>query len=171
MKPLARKEGLVVTELPDELLVYDLERHRAHCLNASAALVFEHSDGKTDAGEMARLLRRELKAPADDKWVWLALDRLGKAHLLQERVAPPSDLEGCSRRALMRSVGAGIAVLLPIVASLTASTAEAAVGSCIPASSCTGAGTPARPCYGTVPAMCDGFCTCTGAGTCDIACS
>ena len=29
MKPLARKEGLVVTELPDELLVYDLERHRA----------------------------------------------------------------------------------------------------------------------------------------------
>ena len=26
MKPYARKEGLVVKELPDELLVYDLER-------------------------------------------------------------------------------------------------------------------------------------------------
>ena len=28
MKPRARTQGLVVTELPDELLVYDLERHR-----------------------------------------------------------------------------------------------------------------------------------------------
>ena len=42
MKPRARTEGLVVTELPDELLVYDLERHRAHCLNPTAALVFKH---------------------------------------------------------------------------------------------------------------------------------
>ena len=31
MKPRARKDGLVVTELPDELLVYDLERHKASC--------------------------------------------------------------------------------------------------------------------------------------------
>ena len=42
MKPRARTEGLVVTELPDELLVYDLERHRAYCLNPTAALVFKH---------------------------------------------------------------------------------------------------------------------------------
>jgi hypothetical protein len=33
-KPLARKEGLVIQELPDEVLVYDLDRDRAHCLNA-----------------------------------------------------------------------------------------------------------------------------------------
>ncbi len=47
----------MLTELPDELLVYDPERHRAHCLNPSAALVFKHGDGETGAEEMARLLQ------------------------------------------------------------------------------------------------------------------
>ena len=38
MKPMRRTEGLVVKELEDEVLVYDLERHRAHCLNAPAGV-------------------------------------------------------------------------------------------------------------------------------------
>ena len=29
----------MIKQLPDEVLVYDLENHQAHCLNASAALV------------------------------------------------------------------------------------------------------------------------------------
>ena len=46
--PFARKrEGhLVIDELPDEVLVYDLDRHKAHCLNQTAALVWQHCDGK-----------------------------------------------------------------------------------------------------------------------------
>ena len=64
MKPHARKEGLVVKELPDELLVYDLERHRAHCLNPTAALVWKHSDGQTSVEEIATLLHAELEAHA-----------------------------------------------------------------------------------------------------------
>lgn len=31
--PLARREELVVPELADEVLVYDLRQHKAHCLN------------------------------------------------------------------------------------------------------------------------------------------
>ena len=52
-KPLARKEGLVIQELPDEVLVYDLDRDRAHCLNQTAAFVWQRCDGRTSTVEIA----------------------------------------------------------------------------------------------------------------------
>ncbi len=30
---MSRRDELVVRELPDEVLVYDLRQHKAHCLN------------------------------------------------------------------------------------------------------------------------------------------
>ena len=86
MKPERRRDGLVVKELPEEVLVYDLERHRAHCLNPAAAAVFKSCDGERTVGELARILRKETGAPADEAWVHLALDRLEKAHLLEEQL-------------------------------------------------------------------------------------
>jgi hypothetical protein len=41
--PKGRTAGLVESELPDELLVYDLVRHRAHSLNRTAALCAQPS--------------------------------------------------------------------------------------------------------------------------------
>jgi hypothetical protein len=40
LMPRARRDELVVEELDDETLVYDLERHKARCLNHTAALVW-----------------------------------------------------------------------------------------------------------------------------------
>ncbi len=37
--PRLREEGLVVQELPEEVLVYDLARHKAHCLSPLAAAI------------------------------------------------------------------------------------------------------------------------------------
>ena len=42
LMPRARQDELVVEELPDETLVYDLKRHKARCLNRTAALVWQH---------------------------------------------------------------------------------------------------------------------------------
>ncbi len=39
LTPLARHEGLVVQKLDGEVLIYDLQRHRAHCLNSTAAAI------------------------------------------------------------------------------------------------------------------------------------
>ena len=52
--PRMREQGLVVDDLPDEVLVYDLDRHQAHCLNRTAALVWRHCDGQTTVKEIAR---------------------------------------------------------------------------------------------------------------------
>jgi len=39
--PLARKDQLIVKEVDDEVLVYDLKTDQAHCLNKTAALVWK----------------------------------------------------------------------------------------------------------------------------------
>src|SRR5918996_4509291 len=134
MKPTRRTEGLVVTEVMGEVLVYDLERHRAHCLNRAAAVVFKHCDGTRSVEELAGLLGRELGAPADPDCVWLALDRLAKACLLRRRVKRPPKAGRLSRREVVRRVG--IAVLLPAVTSVLAPTPAQAVATCV--SSCAG---------------------------------
>ena len=163
MKPQVRKDGLVVKELPDEMLVYDLERHRAHCLNQTAALVWKHCDGQTNAKEIAALLQKELKAPPgklDERFVWLALDRLGKAHLLEERLGRPPEAARFARRELVRKLGlvGGLTVLLPLVTSIVAPTPAEAAATCV--SSCTGQspGTPCTCCppFDCITGVCDG---------------
>ena len=73
--PQARKEELLVHDLDDETLVYDLKRHRAHSLNRSAALVWRHCDGRTTLDGMAELLKRQLSLPRDERIVHLSPDR------------------------------------------------------------------------------------------------
>lgn len=131
---LARHEGLVVQELPDEVLVYDLKQHKAHCLNRTAAFVWHHCDGQTTAAEIAGLLEQEWRNPVSEDVVWLALRQLSKADLLQERVVRPGGEMNFSRRALMRKLGF-VAVTLPLVTSIIAPTVMAGA-SVIPPEDC-----------------------------------
>jgi len=149
--PRARKDGLIVQNLPDETLVYDLERDRAHCLNQTAAFVWRHCDGRANAKEIARALNHQTKQPVDEKLVWLAIDQLGRNHLLTETPALPPHVTGLNRREVMRALGLTAAVAIPVVASIIAPLpAQAAT--------CLGAGvgctSPAQCCSG----ICDGFC-------------
>ena len=144
LMPRARQDELVVEELPDETLVYDLKRHKAHCLNRTSALVWQHCDGRTTVAEVAALLERQSKIPADEAVVWMALDRLGTAHLLGEQVTLPAERARYSRREMLRTLRrvAGISLLLPVVESIVAPRA-AAQASCISSTACV-AGSP--PC-------------------------
>jgi len=118
--PQARREELLVQELADELLVYDRTRHKAHCLNQTAALVWQRCDGKTSVTEMARLLGKETHTRVDEAVVWLAFDQLSKAHLLQGDAREWTGRSGISRREVMRRIGAAAAVALPVVSSIAA---------------------------------------------------
>ena len=117
--PRAREGEMVVQELPDEVLVYDLKRHKAHCLNRSAARIWRHCDGRTTAAQMAKVVGEELQTPITEEAVWLALDRLGKASLLEQRVTHPGGAN-LSRREVVRKLGAGAALAVPVVMSITA---------------------------------------------------
>ena len=158
--PHAREEGLVVEELPNELLVYDLDRHKAHCLNHTAALVWKNCDGQTPVQDLALALRDELGTPVEEEVVWFALDQLNRARLLREPVRRPAGRPGVKRRELIKRAGLAAALSIPIVTSLLAPTAFAALScgqfSCDPAvpvanqcptgSGCQCVSVPAGPC-------------------------
>jgi hypothetical protein len=146
-RPLAREGGLVVRELDGELLVYDLETHRSHCLNRTAALVWGKCDGRRDVREIARGVGAALKSPVDERVVWFALERLERKNLLRGALAPPADSPRLSRRELMRRIGVA-AVLIPVITTITAPTAYANVscsGTCTATSGCT------PPCTCVIP--------------------
>lgn len=130
--PDARKEGLVIQELADEVLVYDLQRHKAHCLNHTAAWIWKHCDGRATVVEMARVLQAESKAPVNEGIIWLALEQLERDHLLSGRIPRPSATPRLSRRELVRQLGLVAAITLPLVTSIVAPTASQAA-SCFPA--------------------------------------
>src|ERR1700686_4969121 len=100
LMPTARTEGLVIEEFADEVLVYDLRRHKAHCLNSTAALVWRRCDGRTTVAEVAGTLQEELSLLAGEAVVSMALDRLARAQLLMARVTVPESRARRSRWAL-----------------------------------------------------------------------
>src|SRR5213593_2709934 len=115
--PQAREEGLITSELPDEVLVLDTGQNKAHCLNDFASNVWKRCDGKTTVKEMTLLLGRDFQKGITEEAVWLALDRLGKANLLTERLPLPGELSRLSRREAVRKFGlaAGLAMITSIV--------------------------------------------------------
>jgi hypothetical protein len=166
----------VTRELPDELIVYDLTCHRAHCLNRAAAAVFRRADGTRTVAEIALCLEEGGGDQATrEAIVRLALDQLAVAGILEttphEMPHPPGvDLGTAgspSRRQALRRLGTGVALLLPVVASVLAPT-PADAQSCL--TSCVGTIDPnefdGKPCR-CVPGPCDG--TCSG-GFCSAGC-
>jgi coenzyme PQQ synthesis protein D (PqqD) len=116
--PLARKDGLIVDSIGDELLVYDVASSRAHSLNAVAADVWRACDGDRDLGQLAEFTGLDRSA------VELALNNLQEVGLIS-RYEP----SGVSRRVVLRRLSltaAGLAVGLPVIRSITAPTAAMA---------------------------------------------
>jgi len=149
--PRSRTDNLVIRELDDETLVYDTERDEAHCLNQTAALVWEQCDGKTTAAQAARSLQSKLDASVDADLVWLAVKQLQRFHLVESNGKSPS----VSRRNLVLKY-APAALALPVIMSISAP-APAGVSSCSHAQ---------QPC-GTLP-CCPGENLICLSGTCQI---
>jgi hypothetical protein len=149
--PRARDNGLLVRELEDELLVYDLDRHKAHCLNKTAASIWRHCDGKKTVTQIASSLSDESGSLIDEEVVWLGLTGLERTHLLNERITRAPGAKAYTRREVMRRIGIAAAVGLPLVTSVLApraseaATCVASGGSCNPGtccSPCTCSGSP-----------------------------
>ena len=152
-KPLARKKNLVVKEAGGEVLIYDLDTDKAHCLNQMAALVWKYADGKTDTAAIAHHLTKELNSTVNENVVWYALSQLSKDNLLEVQITPPAMLSGMNRRDVIRALGVAAVVAVPVVTSIVAPT-PAQAATCIP----TGGGCTASSqcCSG----LCQGGTTC-----------
>ena len=115
---MARQNGLVVQEMPDEVLVYDLNTNKAHCLNQSAAFVWKSCDGAKSVSDIVREFETNGKGKVTEDFVWLAIDQLNENGLLDGSVAPR--FAGQSRRQVLKTIGLASMVALPLIASLVA---------------------------------------------------
>lgn len=159
--PRARRDELIIQELPDEVLVYDLKRHKAHCLNEASAFVWKHCDGKTTISEMTRLLEKRLATPIDDDVVSLALNQLRRFRLLEEGSVPLGTMK-VSRRDLVRKY-LPAALALPVILSIAAPAAAQAASTC---------GNAGAPCTPAGPPFVQGTCcaglACSATNTCQV---
>lgn len=128
--PTARKFKLLVRELAEEVLVYDENDHRAHCLNRTAALVWKSCDGKTTVLGIAERVSGQLSAPVPVEVVWLALKQLAEFDLLTSRAERPAPVNLISRRRMIRRLGLAAAVALPLITSVVSPTAAEAQSPC-----------------------------------------
>jgi hypothetical protein len=140
--PKARRKGIITKEVDGELLIYDRERDKAHCLNLTAALVWQLCDGRRGVTDLAQSVREALGTPVDEIVIELALKQLTGDHLLVEKYEFLTVAGDLSRRELVRRLGVA-AVLLPLITTITAPTALAGISNCIPSgSACTEGGVP-----------------------------
>jgi hypothetical protein len=148
--PMARQTGLVVQDMPDEVLVYDLDSNKAHCLNQSAAMVWKSCDGTNSVADIVR----QFDGKVTEDFVWLAIDQLSENGLLANEIAPR--FKGQSRRQVLKTIGLASMVALPVIASIVAPSNALGAVNC----RCTG------PSDCTNLTTCPSQVNCTPAGTC-----
>ena len=124
--PKARQDDIVTQEIFDELVIYDLKRDKVHTLNPTAALVWRYCDGQHSPANLAKLMAEKHETPQGEALVMLTLDRLEKAHLLENKVTSPNGQRLLTRRQVIKMAGLSIA-LLPVVKSIVAPTAAQAI--------------------------------------------
>jgi hypothetical protein len=132
--PCARTTELLIEELEDELLVYDLAADKAHRLNATAAAVFRHADGTRTIPDIVDVLAEQVGVLADEDLVLITLDGLVEAGLVEEYEKRSTKDTRTSRRKFIQRAGAvgAAAAALPIVHSIIAPTVAQAQTQCDP---------------------------------------
>lgn len=142
--PTARKNGLVIQEMPEEVLVYDLNTNKAHCLNETAAFVWKECDGKNSVSDIIKNFENQSGNKLNEDLVWLAIDQLSEKDLLENGFE--TKFAGQNRREVLKKVGLAAVVALPLVSSLTAPTSVLAAASCACPSGSPGACAPLTAC-------------------------
>jgi hypothetical protein len=115
--PMARRDGLRTEAILDEVIVYDIEGKKAHCLNRAAATVWELADGTRSIQTIASELARRTGIAEDADVVRFCLEQLRRQRLVEpgDGSSKPSAV---SRRALIARLGSAAAVL-PAVLSIS----------------------------------------------------
>src|SRR5438105_3887211 len=131
LKPMARQENLIMSEMAEEVLVYDRKSHKAHCLNRTAALIWKRCDGTKTVRQISAEVEREAGVSMPEEFIWLALKQLEQNALLDEQFLLPRSASGLTRRDVLKKAGLAAAIGLPLISSLIVPTAaEAGVSQC-----------------------------------------
>ncbi len=121
--PISRKTNLVVQKMDKEVLIYDLSINKAFCLNETSAIIWEICDGDKSIAEIRDHISKKLNETANEELVWLALEQLKKENLIENTNHIENKFTEISRREIIKKVGLGTMIALPVVASVIAPSA------------------------------------------------
>jgi hypothetical protein len=138
-RPMARAEGLLIEQIGEETVAYDLKSKEAHCLRPLAAVVFAHADGRNTLGDLAELATYRLGTSVSEAEIKDAVAQLEQRGLLD---VPLVVRDGLSRREAVQRFAtvAGVAAATPLIATVVAPTAAMAATN-IPTGQCCGSTT------------------------------
>lgn len=120
MNPKTRQDNVVIQELGQEILIYDLNDNKAFCLNETSAMIWQLCDGNRTVSQIAESVGRKLNQPANAEIVWLALDQLKKENLVSVSEDDFKNSSDVSRREMIKKAGLTSMIALPVVSSLVA---------------------------------------------------
>ena len=153
-RPIAKTQGLVVRQLGDETLVYDLALHTACCLNSSAALIWEYCDGDHSVQDLVDKFEYDGHGEINEDFVWMAIDQLAAYGLVEHRNS--GRVPSQSRRLMLKRIGLATVVVLPIISTLVVPQSALAHVSCV----CT------SPVLCSTYTFCPSTTNCNGVGLC-----
>lgn len=134
--PAARAVDLVVTDIGEELVVYDKRSHQIHHLNPTAAAIWRLCDGRRPLSAVQRMSNARLGEPLSEELVRDAIAKLARARLLDEQPQDVKVERRSSRRSLVRNAaltGAGLvtAQIVSVTAPAAAAVESGWVSNCL----------------------------------------
>lgn len=121
--PVSKSRDVVVQEVGDELLIYDLVTNRAFALNKTSAIVYRACDGETGFDDL------KVDYAFTDDLIYLALDELKRNNLITG-YETGRHFKGLTRREAVRRVGLASMIALPVISSLVAPIAAQSLSAC-----------------------------------------
>lgn len=121
--PKARTENLLEQNLKNETLIYDLTIGKAFNLNETLSVVYKACGQNMTFDELKRTSK------FTDDLIHFALDELRANNLIEGDVT--NHFAGLSRRDVIKKVGLGSMIALPVIAGLAAPKAITAQSGCV----------------------------------------
>ena len=127
--PRVRTNGLVIKELPDETLIYDVETSTAFCLNLPAAVIMNACNGANTVEDAQTMLAQRLGSSVGTELIWNTIEEFRRRDLLAEATEPFAEKLVPRRTLLKQAAAFGAAV--PVVMALVAPPALHAASTCL----------------------------------------
>jgi hypothetical protein len=107
------RNQLLVRKVGDEVIIYDRNTQKAHCLTNIAASVWQLWGAQKSVHEICVALEQP-----DEQKIWAILSELRSAGLLINPITRTADDNRLSRRELVKKAGVGIALAAPFLTSI-----------------------------------------------------
>jgi Coenzyme PQQ synthesis protein D (PqqD) len=164
-RPKAVKgEGLLVEEAGNEVVIYNLEGHRVHCLNEQAVRIWKLCNGTRTVKQIAGKLDIALDPASREVVVGNATAQFERLGLVEAFAGAPAII---SRRDMTRRIGIGAAaVVLPLITSIVAPTQAQTASNIANGGACTSSKFCASGCCCNSSSATSKRLTCQMVGTC-----